>query len=278
MALAVAGPYMAACTLAYGDPFYAVNFHTKFYRSRSGLEYDTPMSWAGYLRTGFVTGLTTYPFTNKWQGLDWLTPWLRRLLAPAAVAGLLIFTRSPAGRLLLVILFSALLPYAFTWGVPGGAEWRFTMHAYPFYLVAAMLALDRAAALLRGGGHPRRPPQPALHRHQEELVQHQAREAGAAAPADAPPLAELGGEREPARLRDGVVAGDGLQQHRRVAVRHASQGVEHRPRRATGSRIGSPPAPCAGTSPSLPRSAACRPANAPARTRRGGGRRWSAAG
>ena len=81
--LAVAGPYMAACAVTYGDPFYAVNFHTKFYRSRSGLEHEAPMSWASYLRTGFggaelvatgLQGVTAYPFANKWQGLDWWTP------------------------------------------------------------------------------------------------------------------------------------------------------------------------------------------------------------
>jgi hypothetical protein len=159
VALAVAGPYLIACAVAYGDPLYAVNVHTKFYRSRSGMEYATAMSWLDYLRSGFglgrllrtgFTGLTTYPFANKWQGLDWVTPWLRRILAPASVAGLLLFTRSPAGRLLLAVLFTALLPYAFTWNVPGGAEWRFTLVAYPFYLLAAALALTRAAALLRG--------------------------------------------------------------------------------------------------------------------------------
>lgn len=155
VALAVAAPYLAACAIAYGDPFHAVNFHTKFYRSRSGMEYDTAMSWSGYLAGAFdagelvrkgVTGLTTYPFANKWSGLDWATPWLRRVLAPLAVAGLILFVRSPRGRLLLVVLFTSLLPYAFTWGVPGGAEWRFTLVAYPFYLVAALYALACGAA------------------------------------------------------------------------------------------------------------------------------------
>jgi hypothetical protein len=154
LTLAVAGPYMAACAVEYGDPFYAVNFHTKFYRSRSGLPHETSMGWASYLRSGFglgelvttgFTGLTAYPFTNKWQGLDGWTPWLRRLLAPAAIAGLLLFTRSPRGRQLLVVLFTSLLPYAFTWRVPGGAEWRFTLVAYPFYLVAATAALEQLA-------------------------------------------------------------------------------------------------------------------------------------
>jgi hypothetical protein len=155
--LAVAGPYLLSCALAYGDPLYAVNFHTKFYRSRSGIPYDSSMSWMQYLHTGFrpfhlvdtgLTGLTTYPFANKWDGLDYLSPWVGRVLSIAA-AGLILFLGSANGRLLLVVLVTSLLPYAFTWEVPGGAEWRFTMHALPFYLLAAWLALTRAARLVR---------------------------------------------------------------------------------------------------------------------------------
>jgi hypothetical protein len=46
------------------------------------------------------------------------------------------------GRMLLVILFGSLLPYAFTWNVAGGGEWRFTMHAYPFYILAALSSVE----------------------------------------------------------------------------------------------------------------------------------------
>jgi len=161
--LAVAGPYLLGCALEYGDPLYAVNFHTKFYRSRSGIDYDSSMGWMEYLRTGFrpfhlvdtgLTGLTTYPFANKWVGFDYISPWVGRILAPAAVAGLVLFLGSATGRLLLVALVTSLLPYAFTWPVPGGAEWRFTMHALPLYLIAACLALTRAAQRLRSA--PRR--------------------------------------------------------------------------------------------------------------------------
>ena len=156
--LVVAGPYLLSCALAYGDPLYAVNFHTKFYRSRSGIPFDTSMSWMQYLRAGFrpfhlidagLTGLTTYPFANKWDGLDPLSPWVGRVLSVASMAGLVLFLGSPPGRLLLLVLVTSLLPYAFTWEIPGGAEWRFTMHALPFYLIAAWLALTRAARLLR---------------------------------------------------------------------------------------------------------------------------------
>jgi Dolichyl-phosphate-mannose-protein mannosyltransferase len=155
--LAVAGPYLLSCALAYGDPLYAVNFHTRFYRARSGIPADGSMGWLQYLHAGFppfhlldtgLTGLTTYPFANKWSGFDYLSPGVGRVLSVAAVAGLLLFLGSPAGRFLLIVLVTSLLPYAFTWEVPGGAEWRFTMAALPFYLIAAWLALTRAARLL----------------------------------------------------------------------------------------------------------------------------------
>ncbi len=151
--LALVGPFLLACTIAYGDPFYAVNFHTKFYRSRSGMEFQQSMGWLDYLRAGSplgqqlstgLTGLTTYPFGNKWRGLAYVAPWLPLPLSILSLAGLALFLRSAAGRLLLAMLATSLLPYAFTWPIPGGAEWRFTMHAYPFYLVAAGLAVETA--------------------------------------------------------------------------------------------------------------------------------------
>jgi 4-amino-4-deoxy-L-arabinose transferase-like glycosyltransferase len=156
MMLAVAGPYLLSCALAYGDPLYAVNFHTRFYRARSGMPADSAMGWMQFLH-GFrpfrlldtgLTGLTAYPFANKWAGFDYLSPVVGRVLSVASVAGLLLFLGSPAGRFLLIVLVTSLLPYAFTWEVPGGAEWRFTMVALPFYLIAAWLALARAARLL----------------------------------------------------------------------------------------------------------------------------------
>jgi hypothetical protein len=55
--------------------------------------------------------------------------------------GLVLMAATPQGRLLWVLLLGTLLPYAFTWAIPGGGEWRFTLPAYPFYLIAAALAL-----------------------------------------------------------------------------------------------------------------------------------------
>jgi hypothetical protein len=56
---------------------------------------------------------------------------------------------SAHGRLLLVILFGSLAPYALTWAVGGGGEWRFTEHAYPIYLVLAFESLRMAVAVAR---------------------------------------------------------------------------------------------------------------------------------
>jgi hypothetical protein len=154
--LAVVGPFLLTCTLAYGDPFYSVNYHTKFYRSRSGLEFQQAMGWLDYLRAGSplaqqaetgLRGLTTYPFQNKWRGFEPLGARVAALLPLLSLAGLVLYALRPAGRLLLLVLVTSLLPYAFTWRIPGGAEWRFTMHAYPFYLVAAALALVTGASL-----------------------------------------------------------------------------------------------------------------------------------
>ena len=158
-------PYLVTCWIAFGDPLHSINAHTVFYRGRAGLEHDEPMSalrFLGYRRGPLeladtaLVGVTTYPFLNKWSDFDDWLPGSSLLLSGAAIVGLLGFAFVSRARLLLLSLFAALLPYAFTWEVPGGNEWRFTLHAYPFYLVAAAWALHAAfrrdwrGALLRG--------------------------------------------------------------------------------------------------------------------------------
>src|SRR5262249_2080503 len=77
-----------------------------------------------------------------------------RLLAAAAVVGLLLLLFSVQGRLFLLVLISSLIPYAFTYEIPGGSEWRFTMHAYPFYMIASAFCLViLASAPWRGMKH-----------------------------------------------------------------------------------------------------------------------------
>lgn len=157
IALALVAPYLASCAIAFGDPLLSINTHTGFYRARAGFPGDASMNWLQYLLMSFkpvelaqnlVVGLTTYPFANKWLPYNL---WLRgaaTVLRLCSVAGLLLFMKHREGRLLLVVLFTALLPFAFTWGVTGGSEWRLTLFAYPFYLLAAAHAFDRALGWL----------------------------------------------------------------------------------------------------------------------------------
>jgi len=152
LALAIVlGPYLISCAIVTGDPLYAINYHTSYYRFAEGRPIDEPMSAVDYLRTKFVgrpittfdtgmNGMFVRPFTTKWNGFE---PWLHGLgtiLRWLAVAGLGGLAFTGVGRLVLAILFGSLLPYIFTWNLGGGGEWRFTMHVYPFYLVAACYA------------------------------------------------------------------------------------------------------------------------------------------
>ncbi len=164
LALAVAAvlvaPYLIACARAYGDPLYAINYHTTFYRFREHVDAGQPQSALRYLAGKLATrpigtldtvvfGLVGYPFMDKWTGYRPWAAWLGPVLAACAVAGGFACLLSLTGRLLTVLLLLALLPFAFTWQVPGGAEWRFTLLAYPFYLVASSAAIVAAVSWLR---------------------------------------------------------------------------------------------------------------------------------
>ena len=157
VAAALVAPYIVNCWLTFGDPLYSINFHTGAYRATEGQSTEVKQTAGQYIGEHFraspvrmidtfVLGMTSYPFLNKWRGFrpwgDWLGTWLSRL----AVLGLLLFVASRSGRLLLVVLAGSMLPYAFTWRVT--ADWRFTEHTYPFYLLAAGLAIQEVVGLL----------------------------------------------------------------------------------------------------------------------------------
>ena len=55
--------------------------------------------------------------------------------------GLVLLLTSADGRLLLVVLFTALIPFAVVWQAPAASQWRLTVFTYPFYLIAACQAL-----------------------------------------------------------------------------------------------------------------------------------------
>src|SRR5207344_2361113 len=88
-----------------------------------------------------VTGLFVRPFAIKWNGLGAWSAWLGPVLMWLSLGGLAAFVFSPRGRLVLAIIVASLLPYAFTWNVAAGGEWRFTMHVYGLFIVAAMYAV-----------------------------------------------------------------------------------------------------------------------------------------
>lgn len=156
----IVAPYLISCAIATGDPFYALNYHTIYYRHAEGQPITEPISAVEYVRTKLAArpvttldtalqGLFVHPFATKWNGFD---PWIEGLDAVArglAVAGLVALAFFRAGRLLLFVLLTSLIPYMLTWNVAGGRAWRFTMHAYPFYLVAAAWVVFDVARLAR---------------------------------------------------------------------------------------------------------------------------------
>jgi hypothetical protein len=149
---AAVAPYLVSCAIATGDPFLAVNHHTGYYRHAEGLSSGEPMAAGAYVRgklarrpvatlDSAAIGLFVWPFVNKWHTFDIWVRGLSSVLFWAALAGLTFWLFQPLGRLMLAMLVTALLPYAFTWNLGGGGEWRFTMHVYSIYLVAAVSAV-----------------------------------------------------------------------------------------------------------------------------------------
>lgn len=164
-------PYLINCWRETGDPFYAVNYHTVYYRAADGLPKDPSVDAIDYLADKVkrhpiatldvaVQGFFTFPLANKFHGYtDW-SAHLGPVLRWSAIAGMIAAVWSPTGRLLLVILFTSLLPYAVTWSVGGGSEWRFTQHVYPLYLVMACSAIALAVRTIYGIVRDRRVARP----------------------------------------------------------------------------------------------------------------------
>ena len=155
---ALIGPYLFNCWRATGDPLYALNYHARYYRSAEGLATDESVGALEYASSKLTSrpiatldtasqGLVTVPFFNKWNGWAPWASWIGPVLRALAALGVLLAVWLPQGRLLLVIMITSLVPYALTWSVGGGGEWRFTQHVYPAFLVLAFLAL---AAVMRG--------------------------------------------------------------------------------------------------------------------------------
>ena len=151
----IVAPFMVNCWLTFGDPFYAINVHANVYRTAEGQTEQSGATAAAYIKSTVrgrpfhtldtvVLGLTAYPFQNKWRGFD---PWGQNLgtwLSRASLLGLFLFMGSTTGRFLLLVLGASLVPYAATWKLI--ADWRFTEHAYPIFLIAACLAISQTVA------------------------------------------------------------------------------------------------------------------------------------
>jgi hypothetical protein len=153
-------PFLVSCAIATGDPFFAINYHTSYYRFGEGLPIDQPMSAAEYLRQKIarhpvgtldvaINGLFVRPFSSAWGPFDIWMKGLAAALAAAALAGLAMWPFSARGRLMLVILLGSVVPYAFTWNIGGGDQWRFTMHVVPVFAVAAAGAIAWAVQAVR---------------------------------------------------------------------------------------------------------------------------------
>jgi 4-amino-4-deoxy-L-arabinose transferase-like glycosyltransferase len=162
--LAVIGPFAFNCWRTYGDPFYAINHLTGDQLVMEASQGGAPIGVAPGSSTSAATyvmakaagrpfrmletvalGLSAYPFSNKWSGFDRWLPFLGDLVSWAALAGLVLLAGSVPGRLVLLVLVSSLVPAAVTWRL--ASDWRFTVHAYPFFLVAAFLAIRAAAGV-----------------------------------------------------------------------------------------------------------------------------------
>ena len=147
--LLTVGPFLWNCWRTFGDPFYTINVHADVYREAEG-ETARRESVRQYLSAHLrrepvrtfdtvALGMTQYPFANKWRGFDVWLPYAGRVLSWLAIAGLFLFFTTRERRLALVVLAGSLIPYAATWQLI--ADWRFTLHAYPFFLIASVAAV-----------------------------------------------------------------------------------------------------------------------------------------
>lgn len=162
VAIAFVAPYLVNCWRTFDDPLYAIDFHAAVYQSLEDPQREAHPSVVQYLTSDFrsrplgtldtfALGMTTYPFSNKWNGFDVWGRGVGTILSLASLAGLALFTAGSAGRFLLIVLAGSLVPYAFTWRLVD--DWRFTEHAYPFFLIAACAFIAASTEAIR---HPHR--------------------------------------------------------------------------------------------------------------------------
>jgi 4-amino-4-deoxy-L-arabinose transferase-like glycosyltransferase len=148
VAVVTSAPYFIACWRAFGDPFLTFNVHAPIYSAAEG-QVGFQGSTASYVRGKIASrprevldtilqGVTSYPFLNKWHGLNRWRWGLDHWAMIAGLAGLVVFAGSTWGRLLLVVTVTSLVPFSLTWTVD--PDYRFTVYVYPVLLVAAAVA------------------------------------------------------------------------------------------------------------------------------------------
>ncbi|HXV59617.1 MAG TPA: hypothetical protein VEK15_02900 [Vicinamibacteria bacterium] len=160
------GPFLLSNTLAHGDPFYSISFHTEFWLRAEGLDRGQgPVSWLRYF-TGFgripeiakgtVAGLTFLPLRTFSIGLRQF-PLIGAITVVCGVLGLAMAFRSRP--LLPVAYLGHLVPFAYVQNFPSGTMPRFVMPAFFFFVVAAPLGAERLLSWVsRLRGSRDRPP------------------------------------------------------------------------------------------------------------------------
>jgi 4-amino-4-deoxy-L-arabinose transferase-like glycosyltransferase len=148
----IVAPYLFNCWRVFGNPLYAIDAHTNVYLATEGQAVASPPTATAYVASRALSrpfqtldtvalGITSYPFLNKWGGFDRWIPALGKWLSWASLLGMLLLLGSGAGRLLLLVLLTSLVPFAVTWKLLW--DWRFTEHAYPFFLIASFVAVTQ---------------------------------------------------------------------------------------------------------------------------------------
>jgi len=70
--------------------------------------------------------------------------------AAFALAGLPVLLWRVEGVIAILVFLCSIVPYAWTWNIPGGGEWRFTLPVYPLFLISAAAAVEGAVRLSFG--------------------------------------------------------------------------------------------------------------------------------
>ncbi len=162
--LLLVGPFLLSCTMAHGDPFYAISFHTTFWLDAESIKggpagsvglYQYFLEYHGWfdVTKGTLLGLTYLPARTFWMGLAHF-PLLDTLVLMSGIVGLLLVLTTRY-RFIFLATFCHLIPFAYIQNFPSGRMPRFVMPAYFFFILAGVYALWRASKRFSGGSETR---------------------------------------------------------------------------------------------------------------------------